>query len=66
MASLLERMQGSAPGPTTPPVRTTSLLERMQRAGDDQDGFREGSLAQIKAEIRCLSLLLRQEISTLS
>ena len=34
-------------------------LERLQRAGDDQDGFREGSLAQIKAEIRCLWLLLR-------
>lgn len=36
MASLLERMQGSAPGPTTPPVRTTSLLERMQRAADEE------------------------------
>ena len=35
------------------------------RAGDDQDGFREGSLAQIKAEIRCLSLLLRLDISNL-
>ena len=40
-------------------------LERLQRAGDDQDGFREGSLAQIKAEIRCLSLLLRLDISNL-
>ena len=36
MASLLERMQGSAPGPTPPPVRTTSLLERMQRAADEE------------------------------
>ena len=40
-------------------------LERLQRAGDDQDRFREGSLAQIKAEIRCLSLLLMLDISNL-
>ena len=36
------------------------------RAGDDQDGFQEGCLAQIKVEIRCLSLLLRLDISNLS